>query len=442
MLAPETGEYEFVVRTEHAARLWVNDPDRPLIDAWVKSGNDTEFRGTHLPARRPGVPAAAGVLQGQAGRGRLEEEPRSRRRRSPRRSRCCGSCRTGAAEVDPGAAPVAGAARRRRSSSPTPFPPDDRSLGWERGTTVSKEWDQATTDAALETAGYVAGRSCDELAGDPRRAPPDRDREAPRRSAATFAERAFRRPLTDDQKRLYVDRQFAAATDPEVAVKRVVLLVLKSPRFLYREVGGGPDAYDVASRLSFGLWDSLPDEELLDAAAAGKLAHPRAGGEAGRADAGRPAGEGQAPRVPAHLAEGRPRPGPGEGRRSGSPASTRPSPPTCGRRSNCSSTTCVWAETSDFRKLLLADELYLNGRLAKFYGADLPADAPFQKVKLDAGKRAGVLTHPYLLAAFAYTGDELADPPRRVPGPRRARACRCGRRRRRSPRWPRTCTRS
>ncbi|HEX6986951.1 MAG TPA: PA14 domain-containing protein, partial [Planctomycetaceae bacterium] len=46
VFAPETGEYEFVVRSEHAARLWVNDPDRPLIDAYVKSGDDTEYRAT------------------------------------------------------------------------------------------------------------------------------------------------------------------------------------------------------------------------------------------------------------------------------------------------------------------------------------------------------------------------------------------------------------
>ncbi len=55
----------------------------------------------------------------------------------------------------------------------------------------------------------------------------------------------------------------------------------------------------------------------------------------------------------------------------------------------------------DFRQFLLDEELYLNGRLAKLYGADLPADAPFQKVKLDADKRAGILTHPYMLSVFA-----------------------------------------
>src|SRR5438105_2924685 len=46
VLAPETGDYEFIVRTDHAARLWINDTRRPLIDAWVKSGNDTEYRGS------------------------------------------------------------------------------------------------------------------------------------------------------------------------------------------------------------------------------------------------------------------------------------------------------------------------------------------------------------------------------------------------------------
>src|SRR5205085_8195427 len=51
----------------------------------------------------------------------------------------------------------------------------------------------------------------------------------------------------------------------------------------------------------------------------------------------------------------------------------------------------LWNADADFRQFLLADSLYLNGRLAKFYGAELPADAPFQKVALDPGARAGVL---------------------------------------------------
>src|SRR5262249_58650880 len=78
-----------------------------------------------------------------------------------------------------------------------------------------------------------------------------------------FAERAFRRPLTPAQERAYVTWPIQHAPDLETAVKRVVMLVLQSPRFLYRWIDASrPDSYDVASRLSFGLWDSLPDAEF------------------------------------------------------------------------------------------------------------------------------------------------------------------------------------
>ena len=59
--------------------------------------------------------------------------------------------------------------------------------------------------------------------------------------------------------------------------------------------------------------------------------------------------------------------------------------------------------SADYRQFLLGDEVYLNGRLAKIYGAELPADAPFQKVDFEPEHRAGVLSHPYLLASLAYT---------------------------------------
>jgi hypothetical protein len=63
----------------------------------------------------------------------------------------------------------------------------------------------------------------------------------------------------------------------------------------------------------------------------------------------------------------------------------------------------VWdSEKSDFRDLLLSDKLFLNGRLGRLYGAGLVPNAPFRPVTTDYGKRSGVLTHPYLLASFAY----------------------------------------
>ena len=46
ILADESGEYEFIVKTPNGMRLWVNDEEKPLIDASVASGNLTEHKGT------------------------------------------------------------------------------------------------------------------------------------------------------------------------------------------------------------------------------------------------------------------------------------------------------------------------------------------------------------------------------------------------------------
>ena len=46
LLTSKKGEYEFVVRTGHGARLWVNDTKLALIDAWLKQGSDTEYRAS------------------------------------------------------------------------------------------------------------------------------------------------------------------------------------------------------------------------------------------------------------------------------------------------------------------------------------------------------------------------------------------------------------
>jgi len=62
----------------------------------------------------------------------------------------------------------------------------------------------------------------------------------------------------------------------------------------------------------------------------------------------------------------------------------------------------VWNGSSDYRQLLLADYLYVNDRLAKFYGVETNAADDFVKVEFDPKQRSGVVTHPYLLAAFSY----------------------------------------
>jgi hypothetical protein len=181
-----------------------------------------------------------------------------------------------------------------------------------------------------------------------------------------------------------------------------LLLTLKSPRFLYRELGGTNDAFDVASRLSFGLWDSVPDEPLLDAAAAGQLASR----EQVAAQARRMLAD---PRTHSKLRQFflgwlKVDPAPDLSKDSALfPEFSEEIGSDLRTSLELFLDDIVWSEASDFRQLLLADAIYLNGRLARFYGADLPEDAPFQKVSLDLDQRAGLLSHPYLLASFAYT---------------------------------------
>jgi hypothetical protein len=62
----------------------------------------------------------------------------------------------------------------------------------------------------------------------------------------------------------------------------------------------------------------------------------------------------------------------------------------------------VWSESSDFRQILLADYLFLNHRLAGFLGETVSSEDGFQKVSCNPNQRSGIVTHPYLLAMFAY----------------------------------------
>jgi hypothetical protein len=110
-------------------------------------------------------------------------------------------------------------------------------------------------------------------------------REYARQVLGDFARRAFRRPVDADTTNRLADLAESVYTQPgktfEAGVAKAMVAVLASPRFIFREEtaapGGGPrnyplvDEYALASRLSYFLWSSMPDEELFRLAAAGKL---------------------------------------------------------------------------------------------------------------------------------------------------------------------------
>ncbi len=90
-----------------------------------------------------------------------------------------------------------------------------------------------------------------------------------------FARRAFRRAVTDADMKPYLDLVAAKLAEPqsfEKAIRVGLSAIMIAPEFLFlREEPGKLDAYALASRLSYFLWSSKPDEELLTLAEQGKL---------------------------------------------------------------------------------------------------------------------------------------------------------------------------
>ncbi|MEO2048605.1 MAG: DUF1592 domain-containing protein [Pirellulales bacterium] len=394
VFAAATGTYEFLLETPNGAKLWVNDHQVPLIDAWVASGDTTEHR------------AVIRLLGGRFYPLRIDLFKHKEKNASIR-LKWLPPHKTEEVIPEHVLQPdlVAPTLVTR-----TPFPPDDRSTGYVRAHRISQAWDEATTYTALE----VARRIVDHLATYTSLPQEEVEREARlRQFCTTFAHRAFRRPLSKQQVAFYIDRTFEDTQYLELAVKKIVLIVLKSPHFLYREVGFKPsaanltdatdhfDAYDVASWLAFSLWDSLPDEPLLQAAATGQLeSREQISEQAARMLTDRRAkaklydfllqwlkldqsveiikDPQQYPQFSVKVA-----------------ADLRTS-------LGLLLEEAAWSETSDYRQLLLSNSFYANGRLARYYGLDLPIDASFQRIPDPAGQRVGLLSHPYLLARYAY----------------------------------------
>jgi hypothetical protein len=96
-----------------------------------------------------------------------------------------------------------------------------------------------------------------------------------RRILRNFARRAFRRPVTDDELAPFVRlviQKMARKQSFEQAVRVGLKAVMVSPEFLFlREKPGKLDDYALASRLSYFLWSTMPDEELLALAGKNKL---------------------------------------------------------------------------------------------------------------------------------------------------------------------------
>ena len=386
LLVPDTGEYDFRVTTPNGVRVYVNAPangseKNALIDLWVSSAMLRSGQGQAFLLGGRSYPLKVEFFKYKDKTASIKLEWRP-----------------------PGGAwtviPAENLSPKGSSSVDVvtvPLPPDDASMGYERGVSVSREWTEAVAKGGLQAAALLAPRM-HEYAGTTVTAP-DRA-EKLKAFAQRFAQLAYRRPLTAEQ-RAELTKLFTAEVTPEVATKRAILHVLSSPYFLY-PAAGPQDDYAVAARLALAMWDSLPDEPLLQAAAKGALKTP----EQVRAHAQRMQKD---PRAKAkmrdflhhwlHVEEG------------AEIAKDQTAYPgfdpgvVMDLRTSLDlfSESVVWSEASDYRQLLLSDTILMNERLAKFYGQKLPEGHGFRPVKMDADQRAGVLTHPYVLATFSYT---------------------------------------
>ncbi|MCZ6890589.1 MAG: DUF1592 domain-containing protein, partial [Gammaproteobacteria bacterium] len=103
---------------------------------------------------------------------------------------------------------------------------------------------------------------------------------------ATLMRRAYRRPVSDEDVAgpMAFFSQGRAEGNFDTGIERALTAVLVSPEFLFRVESEPHDAppgtvyriseFELASRLSFFIWSSIPDDELLDAAVRGELSQP------------------------------------------------------------------------------------------------------------------------------------------------------------------------
>ena len=223
-----------------------------------------------------------------------------------------------------------------------------------------------------------------------------------------------RRPAADDASELGQVFTAGAALGGGFAggVRAVLEVALQSPEFLYRlEIGepigtaapgiARPTAYEMATRLSYLLWGSTPDPQLLAAAAAGRL-----GTKAEIAA--------QARRL---LADPRARDVVRyftfqlirlhdvdylDLRLNADPSFTAEIAGQMLEETRLFIDEVTWQSPGDFRALLTSPISFLNAPLASFYGVAGVTGPGFSKVSLDPARRGGLLTQPSVLARTSY----------------------------------------
>jgi hypothetical protein len=229
-----------------------------------------------------------------------------------------------------------------------------------------------------------------------------------RRTIETVGQRLYRRPLSEEQITAYLTLQsYATEVNADVphdfytAVNLVLRSMLQDPEVLYRIETGTPsgepgifklDNYELASRLSFLLWGSGPDDALLDQAKAGALVD--AGSRATEAARllGDPHARAQLERFHAMWLGYRAIP------------ATADLAAAFSMETNKLIDKVVFDQPSSYLDLFTSTQTYVNATLAAQYGLTPPAGGEGWVSYAD-DKRAGILSHGSVLAAFSKFSD-------------------------------------
>ena len=228
---------------------------------------------------------------------------------------------------------------------------------------------------------------------------------------STLMRRAYRRPVSagDLAGPLAFWREGRAAGGFDHGVEQALAAVLVNPEFLFRVERDPRDAagayrvsdLELASRLSFFLWSSIPDDELLDAAVRGELSRPAELERQTRRMLADPRSYNLASNFAGQWLQLR------------NLASVSPNPRLFPdfddnlRRALREETErffdSVLREGRGVADLLDADYTFLNERLAKHYGIPDVYGTRFRRVRLDPGsRRGGLLRHGSILSVTSY----------------------------------------
>jgi hypothetical protein len=217
----------------------------------------------------------------------------------------------------------------------------------------------------------------------------------------TFADRAYRRPITHTEMyRLmrFVETALNDGEQADAGLKLALKTVLVSPHFLFR-MEADPDHltsdFELAARLSYFLWSSMPDEELFRLAAAGQVRDARILVQQVRRMLRDPRSRALAENFGGQWLQTRALTG------SAPDPALFPHFDNELRRAMQEETErfldCLIRDDRSVQELLTADYTFVNERLARHYGLAGVQGSEFRRVSLAGMPRAGVLTHASVL---------------------------------------------